>query len=55
MKSIIKSIKKILRSALAATLIFALFLTTTGIFAYANAAASAEKEEVIYVTADANG
>lgn len=54
-KNMVKGIKKILRSALALTLAFALFLTTTGVFAYANAAASAEKEEVIYVTADANG
>ncbi len=48
-----KAIKKIFRSALALILIFTLFLTTTGVFAYANAAA--EKEEVIYVTADAGG
>ena len=54
-KNMVKGIKKILRSALALTLAFALFLTTTGVFAYANAAAYAEKEEVIYVTADANG
>ena len=54
-KNMVRSIKKILRSALALTLVFALFLTTTGVFAYANAATSAEKEEVIYVTADAKG
>ncbi len=50
-----KGIKKIFRSALALILIFTLFLTTTGVFAYANANAAAEKEEVIYVTADAGG
>ncbi len=50
-----KCIKKIFRSALALILIFTLFLTTTGVFAYANANAAAEKEEVIYVTADAGG
>ena len=51
-----KSIKKILKSALALILVFALFLTTTGVFAYAAAStAAAEKEEVIYVTSDAKG